>query len=135
MSPGFSKWLIAPRECHVKFQTRSIANLKKKKTSVWGAIRKGSNGPQSSDRLTWTSLANPISLLVGWGHWTGNPSKHQGLRTSWGGGTLADDKPGQNLRLSKQLKECGFVNGARTRMGWCEAGKRMSLCWLVLKLF
>ena len=26
MSPGFSKWLIAPRECHVKFQTRSIAN-------------------------------------------------------------------------------------------------------------
>ena len=109
--------------------------LQIKKTSVWGAIRKGSKVPQSSDRVTWTSLANPISLLVGWGHWTGNPSKHQGLRASWGGGTLADDKPGRDLRLSKQLKECGFVNGARTRMGRREAGKRMSLSWIVLKLF
>lgn len=106
--------------------------LQIKKISVWGAIRKGSNGPQSADRLTWTSLANPISLLVGWGHWTGNPSKHQGLRASWGGGTLTDDK-GQNLQLSKQLKECGFVNGARTRMGQREAGKRKRLCRIVLK--
>ena len=103
--------------------------LQIKKISVWGAIRKGSNGPQSADRLTWTSLANPISLLVGWGHWTGNPSKHQGLRASWGGGTLTDDK-GRNL---PQLKECGFVNGARTRMGQREAGKRRRLCRIVLK--
>lgn len=107
--------------------------LQIKKTSVWGAIRKGSSGPQSADRLTWTSLANPISLLVGWGHWTGSPSKHQRLRASWGGGTLTDDK-GRNLQLSKQLEECAFVNGARTQMGHREAGKRRRLCRIVLKL-
>lgn len=53
---------------------------KLKKQVFGGATRKGSNGPQSSDRLTWTSLANIISLLVGWGHWVGNPRNHQELR-------------------------------------------------------